>query len=426
MNRARALRAAVALIALAGPAQAETLAQAIAAACATNPTLAAARSRQDALAETPEQARAGGRLVVAADAAGGYDRFDYGKGAGGTVSAALPIWTGGRVPSAVRAASGDVASGAERLRDTEAAVLETVIAVYADLLYDQQAVAIAQADIALLDDQVADSRARFKLGNATRTDVARLEAQRAGAAATLAAARSSVANDLADYRAVVGHDADRLADPPTGVAALPGTIDQARARAVAENPLYRSSLHAADAAAARIAQARANGAPSLVLGGAYGYDADLSRDAGRTYPRAADAGLVLHVPILTGGLIASQVREARADHRAAAYDSDAARREAIRTAEGAWAALTSARDEADANAQAVAAADLALKGVRAEYRFGLRSTLDILVADESLRGAQLAFARSRSDALRAEAALLRATGRLDRSAFTSGNGASPS
>ena len=65
----------------------------------------------------------------------------------------------------------------------------------------------------------------------------------------------------------------------------------------------------------------------------------------------------------------------------------------------------------------VDAAELALKGVRAEYAFGLRSTLDILVADESLRGAQLALARSRSDTLIAQAALLRATGRLDDTAF---------
>ena len=37
----------------------------------------------------------------------------------------------------------------------------------------------------------------------------------------------------------------------------------------------------------------------------------------------------------------------------------------------------------------------------------LRTTLDILVADESLRAAQLALARSRSDALVAQAELLR-------------------
>ena len=70
-----------------------------------------------------------------------------------------------------------------------------------------------------------------------------------------------------------------------------------------------------------------------------------------------------------------------------------------------------------ANIEGLAAADLALRGVRAEYGFGLRSTIDILVADQSFRAAQLAVAAARADMLVAQAALLRATGRLTRSAY---------
>ena len=403
---------------LAARADAETLAEAIAAAYASNPTLAAAHARQEALAETAEQARAGGRLTAAADATGGYDRFDFGKGGAAGVSASLPIWTGGRVRSAVRAAQGDVAAGAEGVRDTEATVLEEVIATYADLLYDQQAVEIAQADIALLDNEVAESRTRFKLGNATRTDVARLEAQRAAAAATMAANQAALAMDTAQYRAVVGQDPGPLAAPPASLRSLPGTLDQARSGALAANPVYREALHTAEADAARVDQARANGAPSVTLGGGYARDVDLGRSADRSFASAASAGLSLHVPILTGGLVASQVRQASATYRAARFDSDAAGREALRAADSAWAALVSARAQVDANAQSAAAAELALRGVRAEYQFALRSTLDILVADQSLRGAQLALARARSDTLIAQAALLRATGKLDGDVFS--------
>ncbi|RZL51426.1 MAG: type I secretion protein TolC, partial [Sphingomonas sp.] len=56
-------------------------------------------------------------------------------------------------------------------------------------------------------------------------------------------------------------------------------------------------------------------------------------------------------------------------------------------------------------------------GVRAEYSFSLRTTLDILIADETLRSAQLALARSRSDVLIGQAALLRATGQLGRDSY---------
>jgi outer membrane protein len=408
--------AALATMSIPTIAGAETLRDAINAAFANNPTLLAARARQDALSETPEQAKAGGRLTASVDAGGGYDRFGYGKGIGGTASASLPIWTGGRVGSAVRAAEGDVAAGKEGLRDTEASILEAVVSAYANLLYDQQAVSIAQADIALLDNQVADSRSRFKLGNATRTDVARLEAQRASAAATLAGAQTALASDAAQYRAVVGRDPHELA-AVNGAAMLPATLEEARSQALAANPLFQQSQRIADADASRIDQARANGNPSLSLGAAYGEDADFARSTGRYFPVVANAGVTLHVPILTGGLVSSQVRQARAEHRAALSDVDAAGREAIRSAEAAWAALAGNKAQALANHESVEAADLALKGVRAEYAFGLRSTLDILVADESLRGAQLALARSWSDTLIAEASLLHAIGRLDDSAF---------
>ncbi len=401
------------------PAQAETLRDAVEAAYLGNPTLGAARARQDALAETPEQARAAGRITAAADGAAGYDRFDYDRGAGGTVSASLPIWTGGRVSSRLRAAQGDVAAGQEGLRDAEAALLTQVIGVYAELLYDQQAVDIGKADIALLDHQVAEALARYRLGKATRTDVAQLEAQRASAGATLAAAQATLDTAAANYRAVVGQDPGALAPPPA-LGPMPATLEQARADALAANPLYQQSLRAADAAGARIEEARAGSAPTVSLGGGYGYDVRLGGVGAGSSLRAANLGLSLHVPILTGGLVASQVRQAQAQQRATVFDAAAAGREATRSTDAAWAALTGARAQMAANQAGVDAANLALSGVRAEYGFDLRSTLDILVADESLRSAQLALARNRSDTIIAQAALLRAMGHLDLEAIPGG------
>lgn len=404
---------------LSGSASAETLRDAVEVAYASNPVLAAARARQDALGETSEQARAGGRLTAAADAEVGYDKFDFGKGGAATVSASLPIWTGGRVSAEIRAAEGDIAAGRESVRDVEAEILNEVVSVYANLLYNQQAVDIAKADILLLEQQVAEAQARFKLGKATRTDVAQLEAQRATAVASLAAAEAELETTAAGYRATVGRDPGTLSPPPDHLGPLPETLKEARVQALASNPVYQQSLRAADAAEARIGAAKANGAPSLSLEGAYGYDARFAGLGDRTYPRAASGGLVLRVPILTGGLVASQVRQVQASHRATQFDAAAAAREATRSTDAAWAALEGARARAAANETGAASADIALKGVRAEYGFDLRSTLDILVADETLRASQLALARSRADALIAEASLLRSTGRLDRNAFLS-------
>ena len=406
----------MAALCLSGTASAETLREAIAAAYATNPQLAAARARQEALAETSEQARASGRLTAEADGTGGYSRFEYGKGGSGSVTASLPVWTGGRVSSAVRAASGDVAAGAEGVRDTEAAVLEKVVGTYADLLYVQQAVAVARADIELLDNQVAEARSRFKLGQATRTDVAQLEAQRESAVSALADAEGAAASVAATYRATVGHVAGALEAAPATPTTLPSTIDAARSRAVAANPIVRQQQLAAGADAARVDQQRAERNPYVGLGGTYGYAAGQGRSG---YANAAVAGVTLRVPLLTGGLVSSRVRQAEAVYRADRFGIDAAERDATRLAETAWANLAAAQARVQANARRVEAAELALKGVRAEYAFSLRTTLDILIADESLRAAQLALARSRSDVLIGQAALLRSIGRLGPDSYVS-------
>jgi outer membrane protein len=407
------------LLLAAQPAHGETLREAIAAAYETNPELAAARSRQEALAEAPRQARAEGRLVADASGDVGYDRFGGGSTGVGVVAATLPIWTGGRVSASVRAANGEVAAGAEAVRDTEAAILESVVAAYANLLYQQQAVEVARVGIERLERQLSEARARLDLGQATRTDVAQLEAQRASVVGNLADAEGALATVAASYRAIVGRApvGELSAETPTPPA-LPATVDAARTAAGIDNPLLLRQQRTTEAAAARIDRERAERAPSLGLSGNYGYGAQRVDGDLRGYEAAARGGLTLRIPLLTGGLVASRVRQAEATYRAEQFTTDAAVREVERQVDAAWGTLAAARRRLEADVEGLAAADLALNGVRAEYGFDLRSTLDILVADQSFRSAQLSVARSRTDVLIAEAALLRATGRMTEAAFT--------
>lgn len=405
------------LMLCATPAPAETLRNAVEAALASNPSLAAAAARQDALSETPEQAQAEGRLQASADAAGGYNKFDYGKGGAASVAANLPVWTGGRVSYAVKAARDDVAAGQESLRDTRARLILQVVSIYAELLFDQQSVAITRTDIDLLKQQVAEARARFKLGKDTMADVSQLETQLASARATLAEAETTLRTSSADYRSIVGHDPGQMI-AASNLAQLPATQEAARAWALDGNPRYLRSIRAADAANARVHKAHAAGAPTVSLLGNYSYGLRTDNIGGNGYVHDANLGLSLHIPILTGGLIASQARQASAQFRAARFDTDTAAREAVRAADVAWASLRGARSRTAANQERVQAADLALRAVRAEYGFDLRSTLDVLLADENLRSAQLALARSKSDELVAQASLLRATGNLELEVFS--------
>lgn len=412
----RALIASAALL-VAQPAHAETLREAIAVAYVTNPELAEARARQDAREEAPEQARAEGRPTLSADAGAGYDHLGLGEAGSANLTGTIPIWTGGRVSSAVRAANADVAAGEQRVRDREAAMLERVVFAYADLLFAQEAVEIARIGIERLDRQMEEAQLRFDLGEATRTDVAQLRAQRASVVANLADAEAALVSAAAAYRAVVGENpGDLVADIPPPQA-LPQNLAVARAAAESSNPLLLEQMRIADASAARIDRERAARAPSVDLAGGYGRGAQFADGDLRGFESAATIGLSFRMPIFTGGLVPSRVREAEATYRAERFATAAVEREVIRIVDTAWASLLAARLRLEANKEGLDAAELALNGVRAEYEFGLRSTIDILIAEQSYRAAQLALARSRSDLLIAQAAVLRASGRLDRGAY---------
>jgi|TARA_R100000049_G_C1941080_1_gene85270 outer membrane protein len=400
-----------------GPAHADTLREAIARAYATNPALAEAQARQEALEEAPEQARAEGRPTLSATANGGYDDLGYGSAGSADLQAAMPIWTGGRVSSAVRASSADVAAGEQVVRDSEAAVLQRVVAAYADLLFAQEAVEVARIGIARLDRQIGEAQSRFDLGQATRTDVAQLQAQRSSVVANLADAEAALASARADYRAVVGEEPGALEADVPPPAMLPADLADARAAAELANPRLLQRLRIVDASEARIDRARADGAPSVELAGSYGRGLQDANGSLRSYDSAARVGVTLRIPVLTGGLVASRVREAEATTRADRYAVQAELRETMRSVETAWATLEAAEQRATASRDGLEAARIALDGVRAEYEFGLRSTIDILLAEQSYRAAQLALARARSDVLMAQAALLRATGNLDHAAF---------
>ena len=268
-----------------------------------------------------------------------------------------------------------------------------------------------------LDRQVGEAQSRFDLGQATRTDVAQLEAQRSSVVANLADAEAGLASARAAYRAVVGQNPGDLEAEVPPPAMLPADLADARASAELANPRLLERIRIVDASEARIDQARAQGAPSVDLIGAYGRGVRETGGALRAYDNAASVGLTLRVPLLNGGLVASQVREAQATTRADRYAAQAELRETIRAVETAWATLQAAGQRETASRDGLLAAQIALDGVRAEYEFGLRSTIDILLAEQSYRSAQLALARARSDVLIAQAALLRATGRLDRGAF---------
>jgi outer membrane protein len=399
------------------PGHAETLSEAIAKVYRTNPEIAAAEANLEALSELPIQARAEGRPTADAGVSSGYDDTGLGTNGATDVSARWQIWSGGRVSAASAAAEADVAAGKQDLRNIEANVVERVVNAYANLLLAQETVEVARQGIERLDKQVEEARLRFNLGRATLTDVAQLQAQLGSVRENLAIAENDFAVATAAYLAVVGEEPDELSEQIPSPIGLAQSRESARELALKDNPVLLRERRNVDAALFRVREARAGRAPTIELGGSFAQAGQLRAGQFNNFTTDASVTIGIRIPILTGGLVPSQVRASQATFRAEQFTVEAVEREVVRITDVAWADLAAAQGRLKANEYRAEAAELALQGILLEYNLGLRSTIDILVADDALRAAQVALASSRADILIAQAGLLRATGNLERQAY---------
>jgi outer membrane protein len=412
------------------------LAEAIAMAYQTNPTLQGQRAEQRALDETYVSARTALRPTASFSAAAEYEREDFGAGGGASTTPAgvfvlsqgaghfdansgaaqititQPIYTGGRTEYGIRAAEATVLAGREGLRLTEASVLQSVIQAYEDVRRDQAIEAIRRQNVEVLSRELDEAQTKFQAGQVTRTDTAQAEAQLAAARALLTSAQAQLQISRAGYAAVVGQNpGDLAAEPP--LPGLPLTVDEAFDAAEGESPVLKKAVITEQSSRAKLMEARAANRPTVALQGAYGYSGEIAPFAAKDYDRSITAMATVTQPLFTGGLNSSNIRAALEQDNVDRIAVEASRRQVVQGVSQAWNAMTAARANRASNQEQVRAASLAFEGVQAEYRAGLRTTLDVLIAEESLRDAQLSLVQSRHDEYVGEASLLNAMGRLE-------------
>ncbi|WP_091739267.1 TolC family outer membrane protein [Phenylobacterium immobile] len=406
-------------------AKAETLAEAIAMAYRNNPNLEAQRATQRALDETYVQARSGWRPTLTASASATYSesrgrrRVPYLANYDETNSATIgltfnqPLWTGGRVAAAVTAANADVLSGQESLRRVEAQVMAAVIAAYADVRRDTAALEIQRQNLATLQRQLDESNARFTVGELTRTDVALSQARLSASQAQLSSAQAQLEVSRANYAALVGQNPGDLAGEPSLSYLMPATPEEAFEVAEKFSPLLRAQQFAEEASRARVVQARADRNPSLSVSATYGHTGPADPFERGLYDREVVGRATVTVPLFTGGLTTSRIRQQIERNNADRITVETQRRSVLQTVTQTWNLLTAARANIIATAEQVRAARIATEGTRQELQVGLRTTLDVLNTEQERRAAELNQVTARRDEYVASANLLAAMGRLE-------------
>lgn len=318
------------------------------------------------------------------------------------------LYTGGRRAGQVQAARAGIEGARHGLRATEQDVLLAAVDAYVSVLRDERIVRLRLEHVDALTRQLAGTRRRLEVGEVSRTDVAQSQTRLAGARAALSRAEADLSNSRARFELVVG-------EPPNALEAVttpnvPTSVDDAIAEAEARHPEILRSLADRRGAQAQVEIERSALRPQVAILGRYEHAEESSSPLDRT--EGASAVAQLSVPLFEGGFARSRMRQSRINIERVDARTEARRRQVVANVISSWNNLSAGRDIVAAAHEQVAAADQAVEGAERERGLGLRSTLDVLNAEEERRNAQVALARAEAEANFAAFALLASTGSL--------------
>ncbi|MEZ5681011.1 MAG: TolC family outer membrane protein [Erythrobacter sp.] len=427
--RRLALTTALAGCALAAPASADTLQEALTEAYLHNPVLLAARAGQRATDENVVIEKTAGRPSVTGTST--YTEIVEGASANGPdrllgvgVDLGVPIYSGGAVRNSIKAAKDRVEAGRADLRGTESAIFTQVVAAYMDVRRGQALVALSANQVDVLGVNLQATSDRFEIGDLTRTDVAQSQSRLALAEGDLRSAQANLISARENYIALVGEAPDDL-QPPPPLPNLPEDVEQAVDVALENNPDLIAAKERAEASAYDIEVAGSGRLPRVSVFAGYDYSNTLNsfrvRNSGtgqlETAPtqtsRDGQVGVQLRLPLFQGGLPAALERQAQARSEAALEQVIAAERDVIAQVRAAWSSWKASLAIIESSQVAVDAAALSLDGVKAENSIGNRTILDVLNAEQELLRSQVQLVTARRNAYVAGFSLLAAMGRAE-------------
>ena len=402
---------AIGLMTLGAPAQATSLADALATAYSHSNLLDQNRALLRATDEGLEQSLAALGPVVefVTQALSNSDRApDYRLSV--ALQASLTLYDFGRGQLSVQAANEQILATRAALIGVEQAVLLEAVRAYMDLFSKIQAVQLQHNNLRVITEQRRAAQQRFELGDSTRTDVALADARLAAARLALTAAEGDVAVAREVYRLSVGHYPNGLSTPPN-LPRLPATQTEAAAIARRQHPSILQAQH--QVAAADIAREIAENQRFGTVTGSLSAEARTQSSSGIGVSGAdLTASIRWGVPVYTSGRLSSVERQTLAQSeaaRAALHQTVAVIQQNVAVT---WSRLAVARAQLSTSDLQISAAQAALDAVRAEAELGSRTTLDVLDAEQDVLDARTAQIQALASLHLAAYALLESTGQL--------------
>jgi outer membrane protein len=422
--RVAAALGVAALVIAAAPAFCEGLPDALVRTYQGSPQLNAERARQRGTDENVPQALSGYRPQIIASLSSGLQAVRVLLPDNTVQTATLKSWTigvtvtqtifnGFKTANSVRQSEAQVFSGREALRNVGQGVLLDAVTASANVLANQSLVESQRINVTFLRETLASTRKRLEAGDVTPTDVAQAEARLSRGQADLNAAEVGLAISQATYAQVTGSPPGRLMPIEMIDRLLPRSREDAITIARKDHPAVLGAMYDTDVAQLGIKIAESGLWPTLSVQG--NIQRSVQTDTTLSTNQVDNASVLgqLNVPLYDGGLVASQVRQAKELVAQSRMVLEQVRNQTQTAAIAAWVTHEGAKIALAATEAEVRAANVALSGVQKEAQGGQRTTLDVLNSQADLNAARARLIGAQRDRAIAAYTLLSASGRLD-------------
>ncbi len=289
-----------------------------------------------------------------------------------------------------------------------------VAQAYFDVLQSQDNIAFINAQKSAITEQLASARRNFEVGTATITDTHEAQARYDLAVAQEIAEQNSLAIRLRALEKLIGKPPGALDSfVESGQLKVDAeSIDSWAARAAEGNLEAGIQRLAKTIADQEVERNRAGHYPTLDAVAGYTVNNNQNFGTIKMDSRGATIGVQLNVPIYQGGLVNSRVREAVANQEKARQDLAAATRDASLQARQAWLNVSSGAARVKALEQALASTQTQLDSTKLGQQVGVRTSLDVLNAEQQVLSARRDLAGARYACLLAGLSLRAAAGIL--------------
>jgi outer membrane protein len=266
---------------------------------------------------------------------------------------------------------------------------------YFNVLRAQDGLATSKAEEAAFKRQLDQSVERFDVGLSDKTDVLESQAGFDTAVANRIISQQQVDNAFQALTTLTNRDYSAVDGMRHSLPILPPTPSDAKAwvdTAAQQNLRLLSSNFAVDAAGETLRQSKSGHAPTLAAVASYGKgDNDnfgFSNQAGLSLysgdVEQSTLGLQLNVPIYSGGLTSSQVRQSVERLNQSEQSREELRRQVVQNTRNLYRAVTSDVQQVQARKQSVISNQSSLEATQIGYQVGTRNIVDVLNAQRQL------------------------------------------